>query len=75
MFDVMTDTLSPLMKCGAVEGYVRACISSLCICNTERTGVCTSCNNCNRYVASCETEIDGRMLNIMSGGSQERIQN
>jgi hypothetical protein len=66
---VTTDTLSPLTKCGVVDGLVRACISSLCSCNTERTMVCTFCNNLNRSVASCEIVIDGRMLNIRSGGS------
>jgi hypothetical protein len=53
----------------AVDGSVRACISSLCSCNTKRTRVCTSCNNPNRYATSCETGSDGRMLNIRSGGS------
>jgi hypothetical protein len=38
-FDVTTDTLSPLTKCGALDGFVRACISSLCSFNTERTRV------------------------------------
>jgi hypothetical protein len=66
---VTTDTLSPLAKCGVVDCSVRSCISSLCSCNTERTRVCTSCNNLNRYAASCETGIDGRMLNSRSGGS------
>jgi hypothetical protein len=68
-FDVTTDTLSPLAKCGVVDGFVRACVSSLCSCNTERTMVCTSCNNRNRSVASRETGMDGRMLNNKSGGS------
>jgi hypothetical protein len=66
---VTTDTLSPLVKCGAVDGFVRACISSLCSCNTERTRVCTSCNNLNRSASSCETGIDDRMLNNRLGGS------
>jgi hypothetical protein len=35
-FVVTTDTLSPLTKCGVVDHYVRACISSLCRYNTER---------------------------------------
>jgi hypothetical protein len=68
-FAVTTDTLSPLAKCGVVNGSIRACISSLCSCNTERTMVCTSYNNLNRSAASCETGIDGRMLKSKSRGS------
>jgi hypothetical protein len=68
-FVVTTNTLSPLTKCGLVDGFVRACISSLCKCNTKRTRVCTSCNNLKRYDASCEIGIEGRMLNSKSGGS------
>jgi hypothetical protein len=68
-FHVTTDTFSPMAKCGGVDGSVRACISSLCSCITERAKVCTSCNNRNRSYASCETGIDGRMLNSRSGGS------
>jgi hypothetical protein len=36
--------------------------------------VCTSCNIRNRSVASCETGIDGRMLNNMSRGSSRENQ-
>jgi hypothetical protein len=68
-FVVTIDTLSPLTKCGAVDGSVRAYISSLCSYNTERTMACISCNNRNRSHASCETRIDGRMLNNMYGDS------
>jgi hypothetical protein len=68
-FVVTTDTLSALTKCGAIDGYVRACILSLCSYSTERTMVCFSCKSRNRSLASCETGIDGRMLNIKSGGS------
>jgi hypothetical protein len=56
-------TLSPLAKCGAVDGYLRACISSLWSYNTERTTTCTLCNNRNLYVASSEIGIEGRMAN------------
>jgi hypothetical protein len=63
------DTLSPRTKCGDVDGSMRACISSLCSYNTERTKVCTSCINRNRSDASREIGIDGRMLNNKSGGS------
>jgi hypothetical protein len=70
---VTTDTVSPLTKCGVVDGYVRACISSLCSCNIERTMVCISCKYRNRSVASCKTGIDGRMLNSRSGGSSREI--
>jgi hypothetical protein len=66
---VMNDTLSLLTKCGAADDSLRACISSLCSCNTKRTRVCISCNYRNRSVASCETGIDGRMLNKRYGGS------
>jgi hypothetical protein len=59
-----TVTLSPQTKCGVVDGFEQACISSLCSCNTERTTIaCNSCNNFNRYDASCETGIKGRMPN------------
>jgi hypothetical protein len=67
-----TDTVSPMMKCGDVDGSkrsMRACISSLCSYKTERTKVCASCINRNRSDASREIGIDGRMLNNKSGGS------
>jgi hypothetical protein len=66
MLVMATYTLSPLTKCGAVDGSERACISSVCSCVTKRTRACTSCNNRNRSYASCETEIEGRMLNNKS---------
>jgi hypothetical protein len=37
--------------------------------NTEHTKACNYCNNLNRFILSCETAIEGHMLNIMSGGS------
>jgi hypothetical protein len=50
-FFVTMVTLSPRTKRGAIDGYERACISSLCSCNTERTIVCTSCSNLNGLLA------------------------
>jgi hypothetical protein len=66
---VTSATLSPRTKSKAIDGFERACISSLCICNTKRTTTCKSCNNFNRSVASCETWIDGHMLSNISRGS------
>jgi hypothetical protein len=71
---VTTVTLSPRTKCGAVDGSERACISSLCRFNTERTTPCTSCSNFHRSVASCETGIEGRILNTESRAPHERTQ-
>jgi hypothetical protein len=60
---VLTNTLSPRAKCGAIDGFEGACISSLCSCNTVRTRELISCDNLNRYAVSCETRIEGRMPN------------
>jgi hypothetical protein len=65
-FFVTNGTLPPRTKCRAVDGSKRAaCISSLCNNNTVRTRAWMLCNNFDRYVASCETGIEGRVLNNM----------
>jgi hypothetical protein len=72
-FFVTTYTWSPRTKCGVVDNSKRADISSLCRYNTVRTKTCIYYNNSNRSDASCETVIEGRMLNNrLSGSSREK---